>query len=73
MKTTLSAQQVIEDLVKATYGDNVSARQKHLFQEALQSLVRLAQAEQMLQIRRDVDRSMQRSSGNTSLEHWNLP
>jgi hypothetical protein len=38
----------------ATYGDNVSVREKHAFGEALRGLVRLAKAEQMLEMRMDI-------------------
>jgi hypothetical protein len=47
---------LIEQMVDATYGDEVSAREKHAFRESLRALVRLAKAEQMLDMRVDARR-----------------
>ena len=54
MTAQYSTDTVIEEMVAAAYGDTVSERQKHLYQEALRALVRLAKAEQMRDLRRDV-------------------
>ena len=54
MVTQYSTDTVIEEMVAATYGDTVSARQKHMYREALRALVRLAKAEQMRDMRMDV-------------------
>ena len=50
--------QVIEALILATYGPDVSEQCKHHFRETLRGLVRLAKAEQMLQLRLDVNASI---------------
>jgi hypothetical protein len=54
MTTQYSTDTVIEEMVAGAYGDTVSERQKHLYREALRALVRLAKAEQMRDVRRDV-------------------
>jgi hypothetical protein len=54
MKTQSSVEVVIEDLIVATLGESRTAREKHLFRQALHGLVRLAKAEQMLEIRSNV-------------------
>jgi hypothetical protein len=54
MQAKYSTETLIEELVTATYGDNISAREKHAFGEALRGLVRLAKAEQMLEMRMDI-------------------
>jgi len=45
---------MIEDLVKVTCGEQASSRERHVYREALRSLVRLAKAEQMYEMRADV-------------------
>lgn len=45
---------LIEDLITATYGSNISERKKHVFREALRGLVRLANAEQMLAMKNNI-------------------
>jgi hypothetical protein len=44
MQAKYSTEKLIEELMTATYGDNVSVREKHAFGEALRGLVRLANA-----------------------------
>ena len=51
MKITSSTDILIEDLINATYGNDTNARQKFVFKEALLGLVRLAKAEQVLEMR----------------------
>lgn len=45
---------MIENLVEATFGQNASARERHLFRESLRALVRFAKAEQLVDIRTSV-------------------
>lgn len=72
MKTILGTQNLIENLVQATYGDNVPLRQKHIFKETLQALVRLAKAEQMLEMRRDVEKSVSNGTVDTCQAYWKV-
>lgn len=51
MKTKYSTEELIEELTAATCGDAASPREKRVFVEALRSLVRLAKAEHMLELR----------------------
>ncbi len=44
---------IIEDLVRATCKGNVDVRKKYLLRESLRNLVRMAKAEQLLEIRRN--------------------
>lgn len=61
MKTIYSSEELIEELLTTTYDGHISTRQKHILREALRSLVRLAKAEQMLEIRTDVNKLTQNS------------
>ncbi len=56
MENTHATDSLIEKMVQATYGDQVSAREKHAFRESLRALVRLAKTEQMLDMRIDARR-----------------
>lgn len=51
MKITSSTDVLIEDLIDATYGADTNTRQTFIFKEALLGLVRLAKAEQVLEMR----------------------
>jgi len=44
---------MIEDLVNVTCGEQAGSRERHVYREALRSLVRLAKAEQMYEIKAD--------------------
>jgi DNA-binding FadR family transcriptional regulator len=48
---------VIEDLLAATCGLHAEMRQRHVYAQALQGLVRLAKVEQLLEMRMDVERA----------------
>lgn len=50
----LDTDDVIENLIAATVGDNADARQRHLLRENLRGLVRLAKAEQVVEIKANV-------------------
>lgn len=50
--------EVIEDLVNVTCGEHASSRERHVYREALRSLVRLAKAEQMYEMKVDVQTLM---------------
>lgn len=56
MMAHYSTDEVIEELIVATYGKTGSERQKHVYREALHSLVRLAKAEQMRDMRVNVQK-----------------
>lgn len=50
----INTEQMIADLMHSSFGEELGAREKYLFREALYSLVRLAKAEQMLEIKTNV-------------------
>lgn len=54
METKYSTEELIEELVAVTCGDTASEREKRVFTDTLRGLVRLAKAEQMLELRTDV-------------------
>jgi hypothetical protein len=56
MKTRFDTDDVIESLINATLGAAVCMRERHLFRENLRSLVRLAKAEQVVEIKANVRR-----------------
>jgi hypothetical protein len=56
MKKRLATDEVIEDLVSATLGVDAGARAQHVLRENLRVLVRLAKAEQMTEIKANVQR-----------------
>ncbi|HYD63100.1 MAG TPA: hypothetical protein VEC35_22290 [Noviherbaspirillum sp.] len=56
MKKKLDSDDVIENLITATLGECASARQRHVFRESLRGLVRLAKAEQIVEIKASVRR-----------------
>lgn len=49
---------LIDQLTNVTYGNDVQAREKHVFKEAVLGLIRLARAEQMRDMKIDVTRLM---------------
>jgi hypothetical protein len=56
----------IDQLVVAIYGDSGNLREKHVFTEALRGLVRLAKAEQRMEIRRSAAKSVPVTEGRSS-------
>lgn len=54
---TSATDNMIEELIDATYGDPADVRQRHVFAHALHGLVRLARSEQLLAMRLDVERA----------------
>lgn len=56
MKRQHDSDQVIEDLIAAMLGPGAGAREKHMYRESLRGLVRLAKAEQVLEIKESVKR-----------------
>lgn len=48
---------IIEDLINSTCGEVYDPRCRHLLMHALHGLVRVAQAEQLQQMRHDVERA----------------
>lgn len=51
---TLSTQEMVESLVNAYSVQNANLRQKHIFEQTLHALVRLAKSEQMMEIKTNV-------------------
>lgn len=60
-----ATENIIEEIIASTYGEQLDARRRHVFGQALQGLVRLAKAEQLLDIRLDAQRAAG-LSGNAS-------
>lgn len=56
MKKKLDTEDVIENLITVTLSEDAPMRQRHLFRESLRSLVRLAKAEQIVEIKTNVRR-----------------
>jgi len=56
MKKRLDSDAVIESLIAATLPASASVRERHIFKENLRSLVRLAKAEQVVEIKASVRR-----------------
>jgi hypothetical protein len=54
---TSTTEDIIEAIMIATYGAALDARRRYAFEQALRGLVRLARAEQLLELRMDVDRA----------------
>lgn len=51
---TMNTQDVIEEMTGAFLGPDATNRQKYLFEQSLQNLVRIAKAEQKLEIKASV-------------------
>lgn len=56
MKKNLDTDDVIENLIVATLGEDATARQRHVYRESLRGLVRLAKSEQIAEIKANVKR-----------------
>ncbi len=54
MKAKFTTDDLIENLIGATLGEEADCRQRHVFREALRGLVRFAKAEQMAEIKTNV-------------------
>jgi hypothetical protein len=54
MKTKASTGEAIAALINSQGGDALSARERHIYREALHALVRLAKSELMLEIKSNV-------------------
>ena len=63
---TRATDNIIEELIDATYGDPADVRQRHVFAHALHGLVRLAKSEQLLAMRNDVERATSTQAGHSS-------
>jgi hypothetical protein len=63
---TRATDDIIEQLIDATYGETGDTRQRHLFAHALHGLVRLAKSEQLMEMRRDVERATSLQAGHSS-------
>jgi|GEM_PF-1859979 len=64
------SKQLIEQLIHATYGEDGSEREMHILREALHALVRLAKAEQMLELKKDVRKAAVLAHKNRLIAHW---
>lgn len=51
---TLTSQEMVASLVNAYCGQNATLRQRHVFEQTLFALVRLAKSEQMMEIKANV-------------------
>jgi hypothetical protein len=56
MKKKLDTDEVIENLIDATLSTAAPLRERHIYRESLRSLVRLAKAEQIVEIKANVRR-----------------
>ena len=56
MKKMLDTDSVIESLIAVTLSEDATARERHIFRENLRGLVRLAKAEQVVEIKTSVRR-----------------
>jgi hypothetical protein len=56
MKSRLATEEIIDSLVVACLGEDTTARQQHLLRENLRNLVRLAKAEQVMEIKTSVNK-----------------
>lgn len=56
MKIQSSTDALIQELLDATYGQDVHVRQKFVFKQALLGLVRLSKAEQVFEMRTTVEK-----------------
>lgn len=56
MMTKPTTESLIADLLDAPYASSLDARAKYLVRESLYSLVRLAKAEQMMEIKQSVEK-----------------
>lgn len=65
---TRRTDRMIEELISSTYGERADARTRYLFSHALHGLVRLAKAEQMKEIRRDIERATSLASAASARE-----
>ena len=70
-----STSTVIDALIVAIEGDAADARRQYILRQALQGLVRQARAEQMLEMRRHVERaagkgSLARARLRADLQGW---
>jgi hypothetical protein len=54
MRIHSSTETTVNALIDATHGINLTAREKYVYRETLFSLIRLAKAEQLVEIKRNV-------------------
>ncbi len=69
----VATEQIIEALVASHDFVNPDLRAKYLFRESLRNLVRLAKAEQLMEIRKDVARAVSPVHGIASSEFTTRP
>jgi hypothetical protein len=56
MRNELNTDEVINNMVDAVCGQGATARERHMYRETLRNLVRLAKAEQMAEMRVNVEK-----------------
>lgn len=64
MKKKLETDAVIENMIAAALGDKAGARERHVYRESLRGLVRLAKAEQVMEIKD----SVRKLTGNIEMQ-----
>lgn len=57
MNFELNTEATIDNLVANVCGEDATAREKHLFRESLRGLVRLARAEQLVEMKSNVGKA----------------
>jgi hypothetical protein len=72
MNSKIGTQNMIEQLVCATCGNQSSLKDKHVFKEALHALVRLAKAEKMLELKQDVKKAGALLGNHNPNEYWKI-
>ena len=71
MEPKYSTEELIEELTTVTCGDAASERERRVLTDALRSLVRLARAEQMLELKTDV-KKLTAIPVETLHSHWEV-
>lgn len=56
MRNELNTNEVINNMVDAVCGQGATSRERHMYRETLRNLVRLAKAEQMAEMRVNVEK-----------------
>ncbi len=56
MNNELNTDEVINNMVSAVCGQSATSRERHMYRETLRNLVRLAKAEQMADMRANVEK-----------------
>ncbi len=65
MNNELNTDEVINNMVSAVCGQGATSRERHMYRETLRNLVRLAKAEQMAEMRANVEKLTSFSEART--------